>query len=353
MASYEKKENGTWSVRFRAFVDGVEKNKRLSGFKSKKAAEIAYGEYLTHEITPKKPTEDITFKQLAEAYFHAQQSRVKASTMYDVQDRVNKNIIPYFGEKNVVDIMPIDILNWQNGINDKFAYSYKSNLYGYLATIFHFGNRYYNLPVPTDKVDNFRNLEPKKEMQIWTVEQFRHFTAFVKNPTMLVLFSVLFYGGLRKGEAFALTWRDYNFTTHKLSITKSITRKVKGKAWAVTTPKNLHSFRTILVPTVLHDALCSIPKGKPNEFIFGGNRPLPQTTVERYFKNYTKAADLPIIRIHDLRHSCASHLLSNADGVNLSPIAVAKYLGHTVEMLLKTYAHMLPNDDLRIANKFS
>ena len=38
----------------------------------------------------------------------------------------------------------------------------------------------------------------------------------------------------------------------------------------------------------------------------------------------------------------ASHLLSNANGTGVSPIVVAKYLVHTVDMLLKTYAHMLP-----------
>ena len=65
-----------------------------------------------------------------------------------------------------------------------------------------------------------------------------------------------------------------------------------------------------------------------------------------------KKAELNIIRLHDLRHSCASHLLSNANGISVSPIAVAKYLGHSVDMLLKTYAHMLPSGEEEIMNKF-
>ncbi|MEQ1867745.1 MAG: tyrosine-type recombinase/integrase, partial [Micropepsaceae bacterium] len=50
-------------------------------------------------------------------------------------------------------------------------------------------------------------------------------------------------------------------------------------------------------------------------------------------------AELPNVRIHDLRHSCATLLL--AQGVN--PRVVMETLGHSqVSLTLNTYSHVLP-----------
>ena len=46
---------------------------------------------------------------------------------------------------------------------------------------------------------------------------------------------------------------------------------------------------------------------------------------------------------HVLRHTAASQWLS----AGLNPSKVAAYLGDTVEIVLKTYAHFLPDDDDR------
>jgi site-specific recombinase XerD len=56
----------------------------------------------------------------------------------------------------------------------------------------------------------------------------------------------------------------------------------------------------------------------------------------------------PTVRIHDLRHSYASHLVSN--GVSLQ--IVGKLLGHTQASTTMRYAH-LQNETLRAAtNRF-
>ena len=65
-----------------------------------------------------------------------------------------------------------------------------------------------------------------------------------------------------------------------------------------------------------------------------------------------KKVELSIIRLHDLRHSQVTYLAMQAIQ-SVSPIVVAKYLGHTVDMLLKTYAHMLPSGKEEIIKKFA
>jgi len=66
---------------------------------------------------------------------------------------------------------------------------------------------------------------------------------------------------------------------------------------------------------------------------------LDPRNLTRAFKSILKANDLPMIRIHDLRHSCATPLL--AQGV--SPRVVMETLGHSqVSLTLNTYSHVLP-----------
>lgn len=67
--------------------------------------------------------------------------------------------------------------------------------------------------------------------------------------------------------------------------------------------------------------------------------PFEPRNVTRQFKALLTAANLPNIRLHDLRHSCATLLL--AQGVN--PRVVMETLGHSqVSLTLNTYSHVLP-----------
>jgi integrase len=58
------------------------------------------------------------------------------------------------------------------------------------------------------------------------------------------------------------------------------------------------------------------------------------------FKPPLKEAGLPQIRFHDLRHTCATLLLSK----NVNPKIVSEMLGHaSIAITLDTYSHVLPD----------
>ena len=66
----------------------------------------------------------------------------------------------------------------------------------------------------------------------------------------------------------------------------------------------------------------------------------PTNLRKRSFKPLLKKAGLPAIRFHDLRHTCATLLLSS----NVNPKIVSEMLGHaTIAITLDTYSHVLPN----------
>lgn len=67
--------------------------------------------------------------------------------------------------------------------------------------------------------------------------------------------------------------------------------------------------------------------------------PLNEREVVRHFKAVLKAANLPDIRLYDLRHTCASLLLAAGE----NPKVVSERLGHaSVTLTLDTYSHVLP-----------
>ncbi|WP_207957067.1 site-specific integrase [Rubrobacter tropicus] len=65
----------------------------------------------------------------------------------------------------------------------------------------------------------------------------------------------------------------------------------------------------------------------------------PTNLRKRSFAPLLANAGLPVIRLHDLRHTCATLLLAG----NVNPKIVQEMLGHaTVAITLDTYSHVLP-----------
>ena len=66
----------------------------------------------------------------------------------------------------------------------------------------------------------------------------------------------------------------------------------------------------------------------------------PSNLRKRSFTPLLEKTGLPTIRFHDLRHTCATLLLSR----NVNPKIVSEMLGHaTIAITLDTYSHVLPN----------
>lgn len=179
----------------------------------------------------------------------------------------------------------------------------------------------------------------QKEMQIWTREEFQRFIDAVDNPLYHALFTFMFFTGRREGEILALSPADINLKAGTATFNKSITyyKTSNGEPWEIV-PTKAYKEQTLPLAKPVIDELKNFEMGEI--FLFGGERPMPTTTVTRYFQKYTEKAGLKRIRIHDLRHSFVSMLIHN--GVNLA--VVADLISDTLEQVTKTYAHMYSSD---------
>lgn len=165
------------------------------------------------------------------------------------------------------------------------------------------------------------------------------------------LYTVALSLGLRQGEALGLRWSDVDLSSRTLSVVYALQR-VGGKLQLVE-PKTDRSRRTIRLPAIVADALREHERRQQDDRKAAGERwqtsglvftttigtPLDGTTVTHQFQRLLVKANLPKIRFHDLRHSCASLLL--AQGV--SPRVVMETLGHSqISLTMNTYTHVIP-----------
>ena len=349
MASYEKRNN-TWSVRFREDTCKGKTNRRISGFESQEAAEAAFNEWeenynsriSTSDITP------TTFDELLTLYLERSKGRNKESSYYTTLSKINSHIRPFFSNYELSKITPTIILKWQNLLT-RYSFKYRALLNNLLSSIFRFAYRYYDIKNPMEKVEPLRNLDAKREMKIWSEEEFKKYIQSVDEDIFYLFFRFLYISGCRKGEALALNFEDIDFENGTVRINKNLTRKVRGQPFAITTPKNQYSNRAIEIPSSFLSELLALRKSDEDIFVFGGTYPLADSTIRRRHLTWIKKSGVKKITIHEIRHSHASLLLSR--GVSI--VAVSRRLGHSsIKQTLDTYSHIMPSDIEKIVGIF-
>jgi integrase len=176
-------------------------------------------------------------------------------------------------------------------------------------------------------------------MRILTPNQFSDVLNEVKDTSANALFYLLFWTGMRVGEAKALTPSDYDFSASSVRISKTY-RMINGNH-IISTPKTQASKRTVILTDDTSDRIQSyISKlfGCSSRTRIFGARSL--TWYRKRLIDGCRAAQLDPIRIHDLRHSHASLMIE----IGASPLLIAERLGHeSVETTLRTYSHLYPN----------
>lgn len=373
MPSFEKKTNGTWTVRFRIRENGREINKRLThwgddislpNFYTKKEAMQGYLDYQEkHRKQPLKPVYsplEMTFGELVERYLNNLKHNAKESTFYMQKFRIEKRILTYFDSKTLIyDIKAEHIQQFQNDMTNKgFSLCYKKSVRSVLSAVFKSGELYEIYYNPVKKVPNFKNNAPRKEVQYFTEKDFQKYISVITDIRDKALFSFLYIMGTRKGETLALQWKDIDFSRKIANINKTVTKNALGnKAYKITSPKTTNSYRKLDIPDnllVLLKELRKSAKDCPKDyFVFGGEKNMPFTTLKCKHDKYTKESGVHQIRIHDFRHSSVSYMINHGENEISAIFTIAKRLGDTTEQVYKTYGHLFPDNAKALVMKFN
>lgn len=343
-------ERGTYYVQcwYRDWT-GQRKKKTKRGFKTKKAAAAWEVDFLRQmEGTP-----DMTLNAFFELYQRDLEKKLRITTQRNKQQIIETKVLPYLGEKKLTEITPLDILNWQNAIqslktSNGLAYkdSYLRTVSNQLCAMLNHAVRYYNLPSnPMSRVERMGS-KKTDEMRFWIKDEYKLFSrAIMDKDASFMVFEVLYWLGVRSGEALALTPTDFDLKASKVSITKTYHR-IDGED-VFTPPKTKKSVRTIAVPRFLvdelKDYLIANPGIGPDDRLF----PVTKYYLKHEMERGCRISGVKEIRIHDLRHSHVSLLIE----MGFSALAIAERLGHESTEVTMMYAHLFPNKQEEMAEQ--
>lgn len=359
----KKASNGTYYFRANLGyhpVTGKQIQKYRSGFSTKKEAREEYSKLIlssVQELEEKKKT--ISFQKfIEETYLPWYKTQVKESTYLNRYSTIQKHF-SYFYKMATDEIEPIHVQSWQLELAKEFSPNYIHVVQGLLSLAF---DRAIVLGIakknPSRMIGNIKS--KKTKVDFWTLDEFQKVISLLYKGDyyehyLFISFWVLFMTGMRIGEAAALLWSDIDFDTGLLSITKTMYYKSMDDFKPVE-PKTQASVRTIYIDA---DTLKELREWqevqkkvlKNCDYVLSYNGiPTSKHTLPRALEKLAGLAGVHRIKIHALRHSHASLLISMGE----NPLLIKERLGHEkIQTTLGTYGHLYPNTNLEVANKLT
>lgn len=372
MAIRKDKDN-SWIVDISNGFDPITlKQRRIvrKGFKTKKEATEAEHYLRSVELKERFYGAKITVPMLYDMLKEEDSINHRKTSYINTQENnYNKHIREYFiNVDNVGKLTYEDIYQFREQLRQKIAQNSDKPLSTntinkimiLLKKIFDVGLRkgYYT----TNPVKLLKKLPIEKtKMQFWTIAEFQQFLKLFEfdEYNIKLLFTVLFFTGLRLGEALALTWQDVDFTSNTIHVTKS-TYVNKGISH-ISTTKTKAGTRRIIINKKLSQELETWQKKQAKQLqqfsndittlqVFQ-NSPIIITkdAIEKQYKKILERDNtLKKIRIHDFRHSHASLLINNGEDY----LVVKERLGHaSITTTIDTYSHLYPSKQKDLADK--
>ena len=203
-----------------------------------------------------------------------------------------------------------------------------------------------------------------KDAVAWDAADVDRFLEATAEHRWAVAFRLGALFGLRRSEVLALRWDDVDVEAKSLRIDESLVATNEGAAWS--NAKNERSRRVIPLDddTVraltrrraeqAAERLAAGSEWEDNDLIIAtrtGRLVLPRS-YDRALATIVDNAGLPRLTSHGLRHTAATHMVQGARDVG-ELRAIADLLGHSPEMLMNTYAHVLPQGQTAVVDRIS
>jgi integrase len=168
--------------------------------------------------------------------------------------------------------------------------------------------------------------------------------------------------GLRRSELLALRWDDIDARACTVRIDEGLIGVSGGIAWSE--GKTARSRRTIPVDQASMDALTDRRRAQVAERLQAGSgwehndlviatatgRPVVPRNFDHTLRLVVERAGVRRLTSHGLRHTAATHMVAGADDVG-ELRAAAEVLGHSPDLLLRIYAHTVPESLRTLTDK--
>lgn len=188
---------------------------------------------------------------------------------------------------------------------------------------------------------------------VWSQEEAQTFLRHAEHDRNFALYRTALATGLRESELLGLTWADIDLDLGWLRVRQQIDEEDLRDGGTPSEPKSVHGIRDIDIDPQTVEALALhrekqwADRRRAGEgyrdgalvFCKPDGRPEHHQLLRRYFSQLVKAAQVPPITFHDLRHTHATHLRER--GVDLD--VISRRLGHaSIVQTSRLYGHITP-----------
>ena len=283
-----------------------------------------------------KARTELTVAELWAQYDAEVLPRKASSSQRNERSMWDRLILPVLGRKRISKVDGLDVRQLHRRISETTP-AQANRVLASIRHVFNIATDEWRLLLTSPVPKKLANDEFGRERYLSLDERTRFFAALDKRPdtpSSLAL-RFLFLTGARRGQVLKAKWEEFDL--------------VEG-LWVRPSAhnKNKRPHRTPIssgAVDILRRARCL----SNVDYVFPGHAGEALVEIKKLFKAVRVEAGIENFRIHDIRHSYASFLVS--DGASLS--VIGKLLGHTQVSTTNRYAHLEDDPLRRATNRLS
>lgn len=301
---------------------------------------------------------DVTLADYVRQWMTLVKRRVDEITYQGYEILATGHILPYF-DATGVKLQDVTYQQLQAYIDEKAAHGRKDGKGGLSARSLRLHRNILNQTLTEAVKAGLLPANPcqfvdlpsatRYEAHFYTAQQLQKLFDVIRDDPLYPLVKITALYGLRRSELLGLQWDSIDFERETLTIRHTVTKVTTAVAKDKT--KNASSYRSFpLLPEARQIFLSALDAERENRRLVGkgyhespyvfkwpDGRPIAPDYVTHHFAALLRKHSLPPIRFHELRHSCASLLLSQ--GMTLKD--VQEWLGHSdIKMTANIYGHL-------------
>lgn len=310
---------------------------------------------------------DLTVATYLDQWLNSKKSNIRENTYNGYKFKLDHGVVPLIGGLKISKLNVLSIRRWLAEMPGSQAFKAATikTLYSALDQAVRDGVLIANPILRLNPQEIPRT--PEHQPEVWTAEQLNRLIeqgeGFAKSRgrgslRLYAAFVLASHGGMRFGEILGMRWEDIDFKAgpHGVIYLKHQLLQVGSVVKGLAELKTKRSKRAIALTPVLRgvllrhrESLMAMGRGG-EEFLFldRDRKFYNQNSAREIFYTFCRRLGLPKIKVHEARHTHATHLLQS--GAN--PKVLAGRMGHSVDMLMSTYAHVLDGADAEMAAKF-
>lgn len=311
-------------------------------------------------------TDTTTFTELVKRYKALGMADLAEKTKQRYNGLIDEHFVPAFGKKKLRDISTVHIDEYlstlrkdgvrRDGKEGGLSAKTQRHHYTTLHKIFEQARAWKLVSENPCSLANKPKLI-KTEARYLDIEQTKQMLLSLNSEQLKyrVFVNTAIFTGARRSEILGLQWGDIELDRGIITIRRVNQYTPEKGVYTQDTTKNGTPVRTVVVPKGLCDILRhyknSVGLCGDSNWIFTKDeeldKPMHPDTPSQWFARFLKRNNLPIITLHQLRHTSVSIMIFQ--GVDIHTIASQR--GHSANVMLGTYAHVMNRAKTEAADK--